>query len=94
MHDASWSEQWGACRSSLSSLEETSHKPISQTTWLKVTPHCNHYPACIEKATFKLPDALACMGLDLNSGKKEETTLTAIILSTSKNKNETQVAQS
>jgi hypothetical protein len=23
-------------------LAETSRKPISQTTWLKVTPHCNH----------------------------------------------------
>ena len=24
-------------------LAETSQQPISQTTWLKVTPHCNHY---------------------------------------------------
>jgi len=23
-------------------LAETSQQPISQTTWLKVTPHCNH----------------------------------------------------
>jgi hypothetical protein len=23
-------------------LTETSQQPISQTTWLKVTPHCNH----------------------------------------------------
>ena len=25
-------------------LAETSQQPISQTTWLKVTPHCNHSP--------------------------------------------------
>jgi hypothetical protein len=24
-------------------LAKTSQQPISQTTWLKVTPHCNHY---------------------------------------------------
>jgi len=24
-------------------LAESSQQPISQTTWLKVTPHCNHY---------------------------------------------------
>jgi len=24
-------------------LAETSQQPISQTTWLKVTPHCNHF---------------------------------------------------
>ena len=24
-------------------LADTSQQPISQTTWLKVTPHCNHY---------------------------------------------------
>jgi hypothetical protein len=24
-------------------LAETSQQPISQTTWLKVTPNCNHY---------------------------------------------------
>jgi uncharacterized protein with PQ loop repeat len=24
-------------------LAETSQQPISQTTWLKVTPHCNHW---------------------------------------------------
>jgi hypothetical protein len=30
-------------------LAETSQQPISQTTWLKVTPHCNH---CIR---FALP---------------------------------------
>jgi hypothetical protein len=24
-------------------LAETSQQPISQTTWLKVTPHCDHY---------------------------------------------------
>ena len=24
-------------------LAETSQQPISQTTWLKVTPHCNYY---------------------------------------------------
>jgi len=24
-------------------LAETSQQPTSQTTWLKVTPHCNHY---------------------------------------------------
>jgi hypothetical protein len=24
-------------------LAETSQQPISQTTWLEVTPHCNHY---------------------------------------------------
>jgi hypothetical protein len=23
-------------------LAETSQQPISQTTWLKATPHCNH----------------------------------------------------
>jgi hypothetical protein len=23
-------------------LAETSQQPISQITWLKVTPHCNH----------------------------------------------------
>ena len=23
-------------------LAETSQQPISQTTWLRVTPHCNH----------------------------------------------------
>jgi len=23
-------------------LAETSQQPINQTTWLKVTPHCNH----------------------------------------------------
>jgi hypothetical protein len=23
-------------------LAETCQQPISQTTWLKVTPHCNH----------------------------------------------------
>jgi hypothetical protein len=23
-------------------LAVTSQQPISQTTWLKVTPHCNH----------------------------------------------------
>jgi len=27
-------------------LAETSQQPISQTTWLKVIPHCNHYPLC------------------------------------------------
>jgi hypothetical protein len=25
-------------------LAETSQQPINQTTWLKVTPHCNHSP--------------------------------------------------
>jgi len=35
-------------------LAETSQQPISQTTWLKVTPHCNHisfpslYVRCFE----------------------------------------------
>jgi Tfp pilus assembly protein PilV len=33
---------WG----SYSSFDETSQQPISQTTWLKVTPHCNHYNHC------------------------------------------------
>jgi len=31
-------------------LAETSQQPISQTTWLKVTPncnHCNHWPGVI-----------------------------------------------
>ena len=28
-------------------LAETSQQPISQTTWLKVTPHCNHYTILI-----------------------------------------------
>ena len=28
-------------------LAETSQQPISQTTWLMVTPHCNHYLPCI-----------------------------------------------
>ena len=28
-------------------LAETSHQPISQTTWLKVTPHCNHCNQCV-----------------------------------------------
>jgi len=27
-------------------LAETSQQPISQTTWLKVTPHCNHCNHC------------------------------------------------
>jgi hypothetical protein len=27
-------------------LAETSQQPISQTTWLKVTPHCNHFNHC------------------------------------------------
>jgi hypothetical protein len=27
-------------------LAETSQQPISQTTWLKVTPHCNHCNRC------------------------------------------------
>jgi len=30
-------------------LAETSQQPISQTTWLKVTPHCNH---CNQLLTF------------------------------------------
>jgi hypothetical protein len=32
-------------------LAETSQQPIRQTTWLKVTPHCNHgnyYLVCSE----------------------------------------------
>ena len=28
-------------------LAETSQQPISQTTWLKVTPHCNHFSCCL-----------------------------------------------
>ena len=28
-------------------LAETSQQPISQTTWLKVTPHCNHCSYCL-----------------------------------------------
>jgi len=27
-------------------LAETSQQPISQTTWLKVTPNCNHCNHC------------------------------------------------
>ena len=27
-------------------LAETSQQPISQTTWLKATPHCNNYNRC------------------------------------------------
>jgi hypothetical protein len=27
-------------------LAETSQQPISQTTWLKITPHCNHFNHC------------------------------------------------
>jgi hypothetical protein len=29
-------------------LAETSQQPISQTTWLKVTPHCNHCNHCTD----------------------------------------------
>ena len=29
-------------------LAETSQQPINQTTWLKVTPHCNHCKKQIE----------------------------------------------
>jgi len=34
-------------------LAETSQQPISQTTWLKVTPHCNYcnYLVWITKAS-------------------------------------------
>jgi hypothetical protein len=33
-------------------LAETSQQPISQTTWLKVTPHCNHCNhTCIQTHT-------------------------------------------
>jgi len=32
-------------------LAETSQQPISQTTWLKVTPHCNHCNHCWQKGT-------------------------------------------
>ena len=28
-------------------IAKTSQHPISQTTWLKVTPHCNHCNHCI-----------------------------------------------
>jgi len=38
-------------------LAETSQQPISQTTWLKVTPHCNHCDHCNHYGhrTFKAP---------------------------------------
>jgi len=28
-------------------LAETSQQPTSQTTWLKITPHCNHCKHCM-----------------------------------------------
>jgi len=28
-------------------LAETSQQPISQSTWLKATPHCNHCNHCM-----------------------------------------------
>jgi hypothetical protein len=31
-------------------LAKTSQQPISQTTWLKVTPHCNHYTSRLSHA--------------------------------------------
>jgi hypothetical protein len=36
-------------------LAETNQQPISQTTWLKVTPHCNHcswFPFSAEQHIF------------------------------------------
>jgi len=33
-------------------LAETSQQPISQTTWLKVTPHCNHCNHCLLFSSF------------------------------------------
>jgi hypothetical protein len=29
-------------------LAETSQQPISQTIWLKVTPHCKHYQGRVD----------------------------------------------
>jgi hypothetical protein len=42
-------------------LAETSQQPISQTTWLKVTPHCNH---CISQSMYK-----NCLFSILEAGK-------------------------
>jgi len=43
-------------------LAETSQQPISQTTWLKVTPHCNHCNHCsmvhVQTSTNHLIDGL------------------------------------
>ena len=37
-------------------LAETSQQPISQTTWLKVTPHCNHCSACLQPMSMRNHD--------------------------------------
>ena len=43
-------------------LAETSQQPISQTTWLKVTPHCNHCNHCMYEL-FKLGMLFPCKSL-------------------------------
>ena len=42
-------------------LAETSQQPISQTTWLKVTPHCNH---CNHLENKKNADSVNTTGMD------------------------------
>jgi hypothetical protein len=41
-------------------LAETSQQPISQTTWLKVTTHCNHYFVVAAGQQLKLDHHLFC----------------------------------